>query len=342
MYLSKHKNGNYYIYFEDEFGRRKSITTKTKLKSEATKFLSEFKVYLQHRKESKTVSISIQHFITKFLIYSSHIHSENHTKSLRTTLIKLLEYSGNCNLNELNKQKVISFVEWRLSKVSNRAVKRDIANLSSAFNWAIEKNYLTSNLTKGIKKPKIVEKLPVYFTEAEYETLKRVIDNEDVKDIVEFGLLTGIRQNDLINLTWQQIDFKNSTLILDNRNSRTKSGKVHSLPLSIAALQVLSKREINKSGNLIFTYNGERFKQWFLCKRFREYVTKAGLSSQLSFHSLRHTFASWLIQKGVPLYVVSKLLTHSDLRTTQIYSHLKQENLSESVNLLTIDDKSNN
>lgn len=128
----KHKNGNYYIYFEDEFGRRKSITTKTKLKSEATKFLSEFKVYLKQRKESKTVSISIQHFITKFLIYSSHIHSENHTKSLRTTLIKLLEYSGNCNLNELNKQKVISFIEWRLSKVSNRAVKRDIANLSLA------------------------------------------------------------------------------------------------------------------------------------------------------------------------------------------------------------------
>ena len=59
MYLSKHKNGDYYIYFEDEFGRRKSITTKTKLKSEATKFLSQFKVFLQQRKESKTVSISI-------------------------------------------------------------------------------------------------------------------------------------------------------------------------------------------------------------------------------------------------------------------------------------------
>ncbi|HET55572.1 MAG TPA: site-specific integrase [Ignavibacteria bacterium] len=342
MYLSKHRNGYYYIYFQDESGRRKSISTKTKLKSEAAKFLSEFKDHLQQRKDSKTIPVSIQHFITKFLIYSSHIHSENHTKSLRTTLIKLLEYSGDINLNELQKQKVISFIEWRLSKVSNRAVKRDIANLSSAFNWAIEKNFLSASLTKGIRKPKIVEKLLVYFTEAEYQTLKRVIDNEDIKDIVEFGLLTGVRQNDLINLTWQQIDFKNSSLILDNRNSRTKSGKVHSLPLSISALRVLHKRELNKAGDLVFTSQGERFKQWYLCKRFREYITKAGLSPQLSFHSLRHTFASWLIQKGVPLYVVSKLLTHSDLRTTQIYSHLKQENLSESVNLLSIENKSNN
>jgi len=342
MYLSKHKNGYYYIYFIDEHGRRKSVSTKVKFKSEATKFLSSFKNELQKRKDTKTISIPLNQFVIKFLIYSSHIHSENHTKSLRSTLRKLIEYCGEGNLNELDKQDIISFVEWRLSKVSNRSVKRDIADLSSAFNWAISKNYLTENLTKGIRKPKIKEKLPAYYSEAEFEILKRNIDNPDILDIVEFALLTGIRQSDLINLTWKQIDFRNSLLILDNRNSMTKSGKIHSLPLSVSALQILTKRELQQTGSSVFTNKGEKFKQWFLSKRFREYVDKAGLSSQLNFHSLRHTFASWLIQKGVPLYVVSKLLTHSDLRVTQIYSHLKQENLSDSVNLLFINQPNKN
>jgi len=342
LYLSKHKNGYWYIYFNDEFGKRKSVSTKSKYKIEALKFISEFKLQLQSRKESKTIPITLVHFIIKFLIYSSTIHSENHTKSLRTTLNKLIEFSSDANLNDLSKQKVVSFIELRLSTVSNRAVKRDIANLSSAFNWAITKNYLIENFTKGIRKPKIVEKLPVYFTEAEYETLRRNIDHEDIKDITEFALLTGIRQNDLINLHWEQIDFKNSLLILDNRHNVTKSGKIHSLPLSISALQILVKREANNEGELVFTYNGGKFKQWFLSKMFRKYVEKSGLSSQLTFHSLRHTFASWLIQKGVPLYVVSKLLTHSDMRVTQIYAHLKNENLSDSVNLLTIKQQNNN
>lgn len=60
----------------------------------------------------------------------------------------------------------------------------------------------------------------------------------------------------------------------------------------------------------------------------------AGLNPKLTFHSIRHSFASWLIMKNVPIYHVSKLLTHSDLRVTQIYAHLQPDNLRSAIEKL--------
>jgi integrase len=156
-----------------------------------------------------------------------------------------------------------------------------------------------------------------------------------LRNLINFAVNTGLRQSDLINLEWSQINFKNQTLILDNRNSQTKSRKVHTLPLNMKALQILTERQLGLSGGeRVFTYQGKPIKQLFISHKFKKLVTKAGINPQLSFHSLRHSFASWLIQKGVPIYQVSKLLTHSDLRVTQIYAHLSEQNLKNAVELL--------
>jgi integrase/recombinase XerD len=72
----------------------------------------------------------------------------------------------------------------------------------------------------------------------------------------------------------------------------------------------------------------------YISKTFKQAVRDAELDNSIHFHSLRHSFASSLVQKGVSLYVVKELLGHEDLATTQIYSHLQKENLTEAVNLL--------
>ena len=66
-------------------------------------------------------------------------------------------------------------------------------------------------------------------------------------------------------------------------------------------------------------------------KSFKRYIRQAGLNNDLKFHSLRHTYASYLVQGGVSLYVVQKLLGHSDIKTTEIYAHLSPESLQEAV-----------
>lgn len=80
--------------------------------------------------------------------------------------------------------------------------------------------------------------------------------------------------------------------------------------------------------------NGERLGAESLSRRFKRYVQRAGLSDKLHFHSLRHTGTSWLVQRGVSLFVVQKLLGHSSPTVTQIYSHLSDQNLQQAVQQL--------
>lgn len=75
-------------------------------------------------------------------------------------------------------------------------------------------------------------------------------------------------------------------------------------------------------------------KQDYLVKNYKKFVLKAGINPKLNFHSLRHTFASWLVQRGVSIYHVSKLLGHADIKTTEIYAHVRAEDLRASVELL--------
>jgi site-specific recombinase XerD len=74
-------------------------------------------------------------------------------------------------------------------------------------------------------------------------------------------------------------------------------------------------------------------------KKFKKYIREVGLVEQFTFHSLRHTFASHLVQKGVSLYIVSKLLGHSDMKTTEIYAHLAPETFLDVVNILNFQKK---
>ena len=80
--------------------------------------------------------------------------------------------------------------------------------------------------------------------------------------------------------------------------------------------------------------NSIKLNEDFISKQFKKSVRAAVLNDKIHFHSLRHSFASNLVQKGVSLYVVKELLGHEDIKTTQIYSHLQKENLMDAVNLL--------
>jgi len=81
-------------------------------------------------------------------------------------------------------------------------------------------------------------------------------------------------------------------------------------------------------------YEGIKLNESYISKRFKRAVRSAKLNDDIHFHSLRHSFASALVQRGVSLYAVKELLGHEDIKTTQIYSHLQKENLSKAVNLL--------
>lgn len=290
-------------------------------------------------KNKRKQNFYLKDFFFSFLCYSELIHSPNHTKSLQTTFRAFLAFVGDILLTKLKKQIVIGFVEYRLKNLSFYSVRRDIADLSSAFNWGISKEYLNENFTHGIKKPRIPEKLPVFFSENDFQLLIQNTEDEDLRHVFEFAVNTGLRQSELINLEWRQINFKDRLFILDNQQHLTKSKKIRAIPLNLKTLQILSDREQKKGDSddakkYVLTYQGKKIKQCFISHKIKEIIRKAGLNEKLKFHSLRSTTASWLVQRGVPLYQVSKLLGHSDSRVTQIYAHLLVDDIRDSVELL--------
>ncbi len=334
MFLSKHKNGFYYLYYNDANGKRVKLSTGEKLKTDAYKFLTNFKTFQKNNAHPNLRSITLQKFFFIFLIYSESIHSPNTTSTFKTTFNSVLKYFGDRPLSELLNLKIKEFLQYKIKTVSKYQARKDLINLSSAFNKAVADNYLNSNPCAGIKRIKIPEKQPNFFTENEFRILIEIIDNNDIKDLTIFAVNTGLRQMELLTLQWAQINFKDRLLTLDNRNHLTKSKKIRTIPLNITSMQIVVDREQKKTNSYIFTYFGLALTQDQISKVFKKYVLKAEINPKLNFHSLRHTFASWLVQRGVSIYQVSKLLGHADIKTTEIYSHLRAEDLRDSVKLL--------
>jgi len=118
----------------------------------------------------------------------------------------------------------------------------------------------------------------------------------------------------------------------DHNTHITKSKKIRTIPLNRTALEIIVRR--SKSSGIIFTLQGKPIKQDTFVHIFKRFVRAVDINQKLSFHSLRHTFASWLVQRGVSIFQISKLLGHADIKTTEIYAHLRQDDLKKSVELL--------
>lgn len=333
MNLSKRSNGVYYVYYFKANGKRTCISTGTKLKSLALKFLVNFENETAKRNLLKFIPISMMQFRREYASYSESLHRPKTTQQFCSILKEFSGYCHNSLLGDINSQLIEKYLQHK-AKISNYTAQKHLAYLRSAFNKAVNDKYIERNPFNEIKNFRIPQKQPKFFSEVELEILLRTIQEKDFKDLIIFAVQTGLRQMELITLQWNQINFKERYLILDNGNHITKSKKIRSIPLSLKALQILTERQINSKAKFAFTYNGQQFKQGFLSHRFKKYIRNSGINDNLKFHSLRHTFASWLVQKGVSIFQVSKLLGHSKVSTTEIYTHLRSEDLQNAINVL--------
>ena len=152
-----------------------------------------------------------------------------------------------------------------------------------------------------------------------------------------FAANTGVRISELINLEWSDVDFHNMTVRISNKEDfETKSKRERTLPLNETAYDVLSG--IERKGDYIFCrLDGKKRDKHFVCRSFKKCLRKAGLGEGYSFHSLRHTFASQLVQKGISLYMVQKLMGHANIKTTEIYAYLAPETFHNIVGVLQLD-----
>jgi integrase len=329
MFLSKHKNGFYYIYYEDADGRRQAKSTRTKYKSEAIKVLSNFAI--DHSKQKSQIKeITLKQFRWEFLKTSESYHASKTTKDYRSTFNEMEKHFGNILLSKFVQKGIEEFIQKKIREESIYTGRRHLIYIKALFNRAVELDYIKNSPAKSIKRIRTPEKLPTFFSKEEYEQLLNEVNDRDYKDVIEFAVNTGLRQMEILTLRRQQFNEAERLIILDNQSHTTKSKRVRTIPLNTRAYEILIKR----IGDIIFAKDGGPISPDHLQDRFRKYVENAGLIRKLTFHSLRHTFASWLVQAGVSIYEVSKLLGHSDIKTTQIYAHLRNEDLKRAVDLI--------
>lgn len=330
MILSKRSNGIYYIFYEQENGKRTCTTTKSKIKSDALKFLANFEKEIEAKRNKKPEFISLSDYCNRFLEFSKSNHTLKTVTGYKATLKFLTAYLGEETL--LSGITSIRTNDYFLNRRNNSSIyqaRKDLICLNSFFNRAIDEGFLNSNPCKNVKRFKLPQKQPLFFSESEFEKLLAVIPDGNFKCLVELAINTGMRQAEILNLQWDNVNIKNRLIILDNRTVITKSKKIRQIPLNVRCLQILNEMELNRTGEKVFTFNAD-----YVTHQFKVYVRKAGINDELKLHSLRHTFASWLVQRGTSIFIIKDLLGHSDVSVSAIYSHLTNDNLINAVNLL--------
>ncbi len=338
MYLTKNPKSPFYqlVYFVH--GKRTTISTKTKNEKEAIRFLKSFEKP-DHDRELIIKPITLSKFQDEYVDYIQQTKSKSYVRSVKLSFKMLIEFTGDIYLSRLDLRTLDKFITSTFQR-TQRGSSLYYRTLKAAFSKAVLWNYLIDNPLKQIKSPKVSKSFPVFISENELRIILEKTQKAYLKDLFTTAFYTGMRLGELLNMKWSWIDFnQNQITVKCSEQFTTKSKKERIIPfnsnLKTILINLFPKIFSIKNDYYIFSkLPGIKLNENFVSKQFKASVRAAELDEKIHFHTLRHSFASLLVQRGVSLYVVKELLGHEDLSTTQIYSHLQQQNLREAVNLL--------
>jgi len=234
---------------------------------------------------------------------------------------------GNPLLSRISVHDIESFFTSKAQECNSWALLKYYVTLKSIFNTAKRWEYITVNPFSKIPKPRPAEQTPVYFTHADFTKLLRAIDDSDFKELVLFALMSGMRQSEIVHLTWSQIHFEKRLIQIRNTECfTTKSGKNRNVPIGEELLILLEMKYQNtmEKHSYIFQRNGKPYRHEYVSKKLKQYIRKTELDDRLHFHSLRHSFITWALERGASLHQVSKVAGHSSTAITEkVYGHIK-------------------
>jgi site-specific recombinase XerD len=322
MFLSK-RSGVYHLFFENAQGMRCSRSTGAHRKPEAVEFLRAFNAEEDERRRALQ-SVTLEVFKDSYLQFCKTIHTAKSVESSDMALRVLIHHMPGRIMHTITPADCERFLAARAADSSAYSVLRLYRTLAAAFERARTWGHVMSNPWRTVKRPKVPELIPAYFTREQFRALLAVIENRDMRELVTLAALTGLRQGELLAMRWNWVDFERRVVTVTNSEAfTTKSKRVRVVPLVEGARAVLlARRERAKDEGLVFTRKGRALEPRRVSESFKDAVTRAKLPEALHFHSTRHSFASWLVQGGVSLYQVARLLGHSSTQVTEIYAHL--------------------
>ena len=223
--------------------------------------------------------------------------------------------------------------------LSNSSINRKLSSLKHFFNYLSKTKLLKSNPVLNISGPKKSKALPKSLSIIDVNSLIEAPDCTNFiglrdRAMIELMYATGVRISELINLEYSNIDLNRSLIKVMG-----KGGKERIIPFGDDALSWLTNYiEFRRKNNLslnsrdfFISQQGRKITRQAFWHRIKIYLKALGLSMDISPHSLRHAFATHLLNNGADLRSVQMLLGHSDLSTTQIYTHIAKQRLSDMV-----------
>ena len=235
------------------------------------------------------------------------------------------------NLQEDHINQYISFLFQR--KMRSSSVNRKISSIKSFYIFLVKRNFLKNSPLNDLVTPKQEKYLPESMSEAEVDKLlnspdvANKIENRD-KAMIEMLYATGMRISELVNLKITDVDMKRCVVKVFGKGSKERL-----VPFGETALDslksYLNDREQSSSKEIFLSNRGKKMTRVAFWQRVKIYLIRENLKNSISPHTLRHAFATHLLNRGADLRSVQLLLGHSDLSTTQIYTHIAKQRLSD-------------
>lgn len=261
--------------------------------------------------------------------------SKNTILAYESDLVLFFDFLADCeikNLEDIKRKDFSSYTKYLARKEINpSSIVRKIASIKGFFKYICHKRIIKTNPSISIVSPKLPKKLPKVLSLAELEKILK--NNLDIRDyaIVELLYCSGIRVSELVNLKINNLDINQRVIKVFGKGSKERI-----VPIARKCIEILDKylkkRELialknNSEPYLFLEENGKKITR----QRVYKIIHSLGktIDKDISPHTIRHSFATHLLENGADLRVVQELLGHSSIVTTQLYTHISKKTLRE-------------
>ena len=266
--------------------------------------------------------------------------SKNTLSAYRHDISSFSDWYKGVSLLEVQRVDLLDYLSQRLKDgYSSRSTARSLSSLRAFYSHITVKHNLKENPTSRVDSPKLGRSLPKTLSEDEVEKLISSPDIEDhigLRDraMLELIYACGLRVSELISLDMLNLNLRQGVIRVIGKGEKERL-----VPMGEEALDLVQRyinkgrpyllKEDNKVSELFLSKRGKSMTRQTFWYRIKEYANKASINKDLSPHTLRHAFATHLINHGADLRTVQLLLGHSSLSTTQIYTEVARHRMKE-------------
>ena len=263
--------------------------------------------------------------------------SQNTVKAYKADILAFTNWikeNTKLKLKDIKEENINKYISYLFElNLKSSSVNRKISSIKSLYMFLVKKNILKNSPVNEVISPKQEKYLPFSMSEDEVDKLlnspkpSNKIEKRD-KAMIEMLYATGMRISELVNLKITDIDIQRCVVKVLGKGSKERL-----IPFGEAALEslnaYLSDREESTSKEIFLSNRRTKISRIAFWHRIKLYLSRENLKNSISPHTLRHAFATHLLNRGADLRSVQLLLGHSDLSTTQIYTHIAKQRLSD-------------